>query len=355
MEERRGDDERGEMATTRDWITDDGGDGSRRSECGGGGCGSTPMCELCTTRPAALYCRNDGAFLCGVCDAEVHLSNSLSARHRVVPVADYLAEQAIQEQPLSPGSPKTESDSQTSTLGLLNSQSSSHDNSDTNRNCAHCSSFLNNKCNSNGNDELAPEFPVLDLFSEDQHIDATGPSLEDIKLDSCWIDELEKNESSVLDATAGVNLDCPAADTKLNLPADTVEGTGQTKEAAPGCYGPMGMFPYYNGIHLHPNWSPFLANMAQAAWPCMVTGFPVFAPPFSADQKLDRKARVARYLEKRKTRTFENKIRYASRKAYAETRPRIKGRFARREELEAYLREQEAKSQTKRMTTRRKH
>lgn len=45
---------------------------------------------------------------------------------------------------------------------------------------------------------------------------------------------------------------------------------------------------------------------------------------------LDREARVMRYREKRKNRKFEKTIRYASRKAYAETRPRIKGRFAKR-------------------------
>lgn len=36
------------------------------------------------------------------------------------------------------------------------------------------------------------------------------------------------------------------------------------------------------------------------------------------------------YREKRKTRTFEKTIRYASRKAYAEVRPRVKGRFTRK-------------------------
>jgi len=49
---------------------------------------------------------------------------------------------------------------------------------------------------------------------------------------------------------------------------------------------------------------------------------------------LDREARVLRYREKKKTRKFEKTIRYASRKAYAETRPRIKGRFAKRTDVE---------------------
>ncbi|KAG8092552.1 hypothetical protein GUJ93_ZPchr0012g18947 [Zizania palustris] len=46
------------------------------------------------------------------------------------------------------------------------------------------------------------------------------------------------------------------------------------------------------------------------------------------DPVMDREARVMRYKEKRKRRRYEKQIRYASRKAYAEMRPRVKGRFA---------------------------
>ena len=49
---------------------------------------------------------------------------------------------------------------------------------------------------------------------------------------------------------------------------------------------------------------------------------------------LDREARVLRYREKKKTRKFQKTVRYASSKAYAETRPRIKGRFAKRTDVE---------------------
>lgn len=52
---------------------------------------------------------------------------------------------------------------------------------------------------------------------------------------------------------------------------------------------------------------------------------------------MSREARVLRYREKRKNRKFEKTIRYASRKAYAETRPRIKGRFAKRNEIDSDL------------------
>lgn len=59
--------------------------------------------------------------------------------------------------------------------------------------------------------------------------------------------------------------------------------------------------------------------------------------PIQMPQQLsatDREARVLRYREKKKNRKFEKTIRYASRKAYAETRPRIKGRFAKRTDVE---------------------
>ena len=56
----------------------------------------------------------------------------------------------------------------------------------------------------------------------------------------------------------------------------------------------------------------------------------VAGAPVVASRGKEREARLMRYREKRKSRRFEKTIRYASRKAYAETRPRIKGRFAKR-------------------------
>lgn len=52
---------------------------------------------------------------------------------------------------------------------------------------------------------------------------------------------------------------------------------------------------------------------------------------------MDRDARVLRYKEKKQARTFQKTIRYATRKAYAEARPRIKGRFAKRSDIEHEL------------------
>ncbi|RAL43537.1 hypothetical protein DM860_012678 [Cuscuta australis] len=58
------------------------------------------------------------------------------------------------------------------------------------------------------------------------------------------------------------------------------------------------------------------------------------AIPRSAPREInprDREIAISRYKEKKKTRTYEKKIRYESRKARAESRIRIKGRFAKRD------------------------
>jgi CCT motif len=48
-----------------------------------------------------------------------------------------------------------------------------------------------------------------------------------------------------------------------------------------------------------------------------------------------RHEKLQRFREKKRNRHFKKTIRYASRKAYAEVRPRIKGRFARKDEVAA--------------------
>jgi hypothetical protein len=48
-----------------------------------------------------------------------------------------------------------------------------------------------------------------------------------------------------------------------------------------------------------------------------------------------RREKLERFREKKRNRLLKKTIRYASRKAYAEVRPRIKGRFARKDEVAA--------------------
>jgi len=78
------------------------------------------------------------------------------------------------------------------------------------------------------------------------------------------------------------------------------------------------------------------APMTRAAAAAAAAGCCRMVLSFPNSDDLTREQRVARYREKRKNRSFQKTIRYASRKAYAEVRPRIKGRFAKKEELEAW-------------------
>lgn len=75
-----------------------------------------------------------------------------------------------------------------------------------------------------------------------------------------------------------------------------------------------------------PLWlQPSLAADTSAVWNSWSPSEAVVVPSAA-----DRAERVRRYREKRKNRKFQKTIRYATRKAYAEARPRIKGRFVKR-------------------------
>ncbi|KAF7093953.1 hypothetical protein CFC21_096320 [Triticum aestivum] len=89
--------------------------------------------------------------------------------------------------------------------------------------------------------------------------------------------------------------------------------------------GAGGSVPSDGGVA--PLWlQPGLAADASAAWTPSWSPSEAVVVPSAAD----RAERVRRYREKRKNRKFHKTIRYASRKAYAEARPRIKGRFVKR-------------------------
>jgi len=205
----------------------------------------------------------------------------------------------------------------------------------------HVSAGISNIADSLG--DLPPDLPALDLLSGAPDLAIDNTLFEDIKLDNIWIDEIEKEVTSQTQ-TADTNVGATA------VPPPAAKEVKDTKQYAPP-YPPgmPGMYPYY-APYGYPQQViiPFMGMPMTHGIP-MMAGYPVMAPRRKPTEKevKERKARVARYIKKRKTRSFENKIRYASRKAYAESRPRIKGRFAKREEVEAYLREQDAKAKAK--------
>ncbi|KAJ1267967.1 hypothetical protein BS78_07G099700 [Paspalum vaginatum] len=96
-----------------------------------------------------------------------------------------------------------------------------------------------------------------------------------------------------------------------------------------GGYLPDGVSPVHHGA------APLWAQPGLAAWttgwsPADAAAVVVQGTAAVVAAAAEREARVQRYREKRKNRRFQKTIRYASRKAYAEARPRIKGRFVKR-------------------------
>ncbi|XP_073222321.1 putative zinc finger protein CONSTANS-LIKE 11 [Cicer arietinum] len=65
-------------------------------------------------------------------------------------------------------------------------------------------------------------------------------------------------------------------------------------------------------------------------------GLPPWESNLEGKCPLAREKAIMRYMEKKKTRTFDKQIRYASRKARADTRKRVKGRFVKAGEAYDY-------------------
>ncbi|XP_028808394.1 zinc finger protein CONSTANS-LIKE 12-like [Neltuma alba] len=70
--------------------------------------------------------------------------------------------------------------------------------------------------------------------------------------------------------------------------------------------------------------------------PAFLTGIGQWEPNFGSSSPQARDRALRRYNEKKKTRTFSKQIRYASRKARADTRKRVKGRFVKAGEAYDY-------------------
>ncbi|KAF8654938.1 hypothetical protein HU200_061368 [Digitaria exilis] len=227
---------------------------------------ATAACCAVCGGAAAVYCAADAAALCVPCDAAVHAANLLASRHERVPVAAMAA--AVAE-----------------ASGVYD-----------------------------------------DLFAPDD-VDAAASSWPP----SAQVHGSPQNGSSSTSFTTSGDSGGAEGGSLFDLLSDV--------DLAGGGYLPDGVAPVHHGgappLWMHPAgmaawatttaWSP--ADAAAAAGVVLPgTGGAVAMVAAAAE----RVARVQRYREKRKNRRFQKTIRYASRKAYAEARPRIKGRFVKR-------------------------
>ncbi|XP_051119095.1 zinc finger protein CONSTANS-LIKE 4-like [Andrographis paniculata] len=270
--------------------------------------GRVVLCEVCEQAPAAVTCKADAAVLCHSCDGDIHSANPLARRHERLPIAPF--------------------------YDAVSPSSKSADFSE--EEAAEAASWLLPDPNSKPDDDEpgSPEYKSEYLFSDmDPYLDL------DLMISGGQKEQQQEEEEKQYSADGVVPVQSK----------DHEYGSGQYP-------GPVvDGYPSYDLDYHHPAGSkPFLYNFTSQTISQSVSSSSmdvgvvpdhhtmadvsnsfvkteVIPMPVSG---IDREARVLRYREKRKNRRFEKTIRYASRKAYAETRPRIKGRFAKRSELE---------------------
>lgn len=243
-----------------------GSEGSTSPAAGGGA-----ACAVCGGA-AAVYCAADAAALCTACDAAVHAANPLASRHERVPLSMAAAVAAAS--------------------GVYGDLFAPDD-------IDAVSSWAAAPAPGQGQGQGSPQngSSSTSFTTTSDNSGAEGRSLFDLLSD-------------------------------VDLAATCVTGGGG--------YLPDGVAPVHHGAA--PLWAQ-PPGLQAAAWTTMwspadaaagVVGVPGAAAAAVVAAAAEREARVQRYREKRKNRKFQKTIRYASRKVYAEARPRIKGRFVKR-------------------------
>lgn len=290
------------------------------------------LCEVCEQAPAAVTCKADAASLCVSCDADIHSANPLAQRHERVPIVPFYECASVAKAFLPP--PPTSSLQDSDAAGTLH-----YDDDEDEIYAAEAASWLlpNPKSSAEG---------VKNYDNGDT---------------SCFgVDARAPVSKAAGDYFGGVDL-FPDVDPYLDLDyATSLEATGATDSVVPNgsghdgaastnsdCYDTEKVTYSYTttttlnhsvssssldvGVVPDATLSDMSRRLSKGVFELANPGVVHVGVQYV---QLDREARVLRYKEKRKNRRFEKTIRYASRKAYAETRPRVKGRFAKRAEAD---------------------
>ncbi|KAB2627975.1 zinc finger protein CONSTANS-LIKE 4-like [Pyrus ussuriensis x Pyrus communis] len=278
------------------------------------------LCEVCEQAPVHVTCKADDAALCVTCDRDIHSANPLSRRHERVPVTPFYD---------SVNSAADSVPAVKSVVNFLDNRYLSDVDGETevSREEAEAASWLlpNPKAmenpDLNSGQYLFQEMdPYLDL--DYGHVD---PKLEEAQeQNSCGADGVvpvrSKNMQPLLVNDQSFELDFSAGSKPFVYGYHHAQCLSQSVSSSSM---DISVVPDSNAV-----------TDASDAYTKSLTAAVETSQLAVQLSSADRVARVLRYREKRKNRKFEKTIRYASRKAYAETRPRIKGRFAKRTEVE---------------------
>ncbi|XP_061947137.1 putative zinc finger protein CONSTANS-LIKE 11 [Populus nigra] len=311
------------------------------------------VCDFCGVARAVVYCKPDSAKLCLHCDGCVHSANFLSRRHPRSLLCDKCSSQPAMARCLDEKLsvcqgcdcrangcsilghqlralncytgcysvaefPKIWSSVlQGPSSGALDSGRDSLNSAPINENCI---SWLEQGENEGDQVTLLPEVSNLpkDIGLSDGEDLCEGLNMDDIPLDFENSDGIFGcPESHNRYPFEDVGKDCMLMEKNLSV----TESNG---------------FPAGTG-QVHPSMSLSLSNIigeSSAAdyqdcglSPIFLTGESPWESHLDASSPHARDKAKMRYNEKKKTRTFRKQIRYASRKARADTRKRVKGRF----------------------------
>ncbi|XVF31656.1 hypothetical protein REPUB_Repub17cG0010100 [Reevesia pubescens] len=293
------------------------------------------VCEACERAPAAFLCKADAASLCTTCDAEIHSANPLARRHQrvpILPISGCLYGLSATDQ----GGRKMASAAETEDgfMAMEGDETIAEEDEDEAASWLLLNPGKNSTNQNNGflfsgevdeyldlveyNSSVGNQFP--DQYNHQQHYRVPhknygGDSVVPVQPGEAK-DHLQRQQHQSFQY--GLDYDSSKAAYSYNgsisqsvslssVDVSVVPESTMSDISISQTRPPKGTIDLFSG------------------------------PPIPMPLQLtpmDREARVLRYREKKKTRKFEKTIRYASRKAYAETRPRIKGRFAKRTDVE---------------------
>ncbi|CAL5059964.1 unnamed protein product [Urochloa decumbens] len=272
------------------------------------------VCEVCERAPAAVTCRADAAALCAACDADIHDANPLARRHERVPVQPIgAAAHAADPLLFSAAAGAVEEEEDAVAAGMVAAGGGGG-----------ADKVVDAKLDFLFADVMVDPFLGQD-FARFTHADSVVPNnvpgggALDLDFGGAAV---KPSYSSYTVASLGYS----GSSSEVGLVPDAICGSGgsvtggvieldfaQSKAA----YLPYSATPTHS-----------VSSLDVGAVPDRSDGVGRVAAAAPAGES--REARLMRYREKRKNRRFEKTIRYASRKAYAESRPRVKGRFAKR-------------------------
>ncbi|KAF8399248.1 hypothetical protein HHK36_015113 [Tetracentron sinense] len=292
------------------------------------------VCETCEHAPAAFTCKADAASLCTTCDADIHSANPLARRHHrvpIIPICGYLYG-PLATHPGGAVGPQANVDD-----GFMAHKANEEIDDDEDETASWL--LLNpvkNNNQSNGflfGGEVDEYLDLMEYNScpENQYHEQYKQQQQQQQQQAFSVSQKNDGSDSV------VPVQCMEAKEQLhhqhqqqqNLQLET-----EYESSKDGFSYSVSMSSMDVGIVPEATMSDFSNSHPRPPKGTidLFSSSPLQMPPqFTL---MDRKARVLRYREKKKMRKFEKTIRYASRKAYAERRPRIKGRFARRTDVE---------------------